>query len=110
MSKKNLPPRKSDYESSTFFINWISLWQASGNDWTWMVKKDSYTQTKTNKSSSSKQRIILIEIALTVALLLLARYIEKHQQPLFNHQDNSSFFNNSVIEVQNTHKNGFEGY
>lgn len=98
MAEKPTPPPDSKY------INWISLWQASGNDWSWMNKQNSSICSQSSQSRASKRTFIVIEILLTIALLLLARHIESSQNQRLNYQEESNFFESSLIKIEQTQK------
>ncbi|ACK73032.1 hypothetical protein PCC7424_4671 [Gloeothece citriformis PCC 7424] len=103
MSEPNFSEKNSSGGSSFPSINWISLWQASGNDWSWMVKQNCVSHPRSSikrKKSVSQQKVLFIELILTVALLLLARYIESSHLVFVNDPQKSNFFESSIIQLE----------
>lgn len=103
MSEPNFSQKDSPRDSSFSSINWISLWQASGNNWNWMVKQGCLSNPRSSlqkKESLSQRKIFFLEIVLTIALLLLARYIESSHQFLLNQSPKSKFFDSSLLQFE----------
>lgn len=102
MSEQNFSQKDSPKGSSFGSINWISLWQATGNDWSWMVKPSGLSNARLSvqkKEALNQRKIILIEIFLTIALLLLARYVESSQQFVLHPSQRTNFFESTILQV-----------
>jgi hypothetical protein len=59
-------------------INWFSLWQASGNDWTWMLQQEvaDRRNLKPEKQTASSHQPTYREIFLTSILVLLTLWLQ----------------------------------
>ncbi|WP_013322085.1 hypothetical protein [Gloeothece verrucosa] len=100
MSEQNFSQKDSPGDSSFSSINWVSLWQASGNDWSWMIKQSCLSSSSSSlkrKESLNQRKVIFIEIILTIALLLLARFVESYRPVMVNSAQENKFFESTII-------------
>lgn len=59
-------------------INWLSLWQASGNDWSWMLQSEKVTEEALQPGSklASNRQPTCWEILFTSILVLSALWLQ----------------------------------
>lgn len=59
-------------------INWLSLWQASGNDWSWMLQQEIASEqiTQQNDRITSSRQPSLGEILFTSVLILTVLWMQ----------------------------------
>lgn len=102
LNKKRLHQNSYSDPSSTP-INWLSLWQMSGNDWTWMLKQDYSSDAHPplkKKGAGSHKKILMLELMVTIALLFLVKHLESSKQFFPSHYENTKFFETSIIEPE----------
>jgi hypothetical protein len=74
----NQPATSADPAFSEVEINWPSLWQASGNDWSWMLQSEKVTEESLppRSKSASNRRPTCGEIFFTSILVLSVLWLQ----------------------------------
>lgn len=72
------PVTSADPTFSEVEISWPSLWQASGNDWSWMLQSEKVTEEALYPAGkpASKRQPTRWEILLTSILVLSALWLQ----------------------------------